>query len=80
MPEDSFQGPAAIGPKRAMLIATGLYEAQKIGVGDVVALDGKSRNADNALAALRCPSQMFPGSICRGREWLRLREFRQGPV
>jgi len=24
-----------------MLIATGLYEAQKIGVGDVVALDGQ---------------------------------------
>src|SRR5882757_8122986 len=54
-----FPGPAAIGPKRAMLIAAGLDEAQKIGVGDVVALDGKSRNADDALAALVVPAKCF---------------------
>src|SRR5437016_12784427 len=54
-----FPGPAAIGPKRAMLVATGLDEAEKIGVSDVVALDRKSRNADDALAALVVPAECF---------------------
>jgi len=54
-----FPCPIFVVPECAMLIAAGLDESQEIGVGNVVALDGKSGNADDTLAALVVPAECF---------------------
>src|SRR5689334_18711246 len=51
--------PAFVSPEGAMVVAARLYEAEKFGVGHVVAFYSKCGNAGDAFAALVVPSEGF---------------------
>src|SRR5215475_702797 len=62
-----FPCPTFVRPERTRLVTSGLQEAEKVAVCDIVTFNGKCRNKDDTFAAFIVPAEDVPVRAAKSR-------------